>query len=62
MTKEQYDGIQVMACKKCLSLKVIGEDEPFCGKCGNTTIIYFPNIYDWEKHYKEKYGKKFLDK
>lgn len=60
MSRNQYDTMSVMACRKCLSLKIIGESS-FCGSCGCTNIVTFPNIKEWERLYRDKYGDKAFE-
>ena len=60
MKKNKYDSISVIACRKCLSLKVVEEETIFCAKCGNTTLIKCPDIFEWERLYKEMHGHKFI--
>lgn len=60
MTKNEYDEIPVFFCNDCLSLAVLRIDRyNYCKHCGSTDIGV-TMIDDWEKRYKQKYGKKFL--
>lgn len=64
LSKEIYEAIPVYYCKQCLSLKIMDipgvPDTEFCDEC-NSTNIEQTDIYTWEKLYKERYGRKFLD-
>ena len=52
---------QFFYCKKCLSLriKLIGDLE-YCDKCGSTNIDE-AHINYWDKLYRQKYGKPYLN-
>lgn len=60
-----YNNIPVHYCKHCISLNILEIDgnyrtEDFCDDCGST-LIGVTHIDIWEKMYKEKYGKTFLN-
>lgn len=59
----KYDALPITYCKNCLSLKVMVLDDEvsYCDDCG-CTDTESTDIYTWEKLYKEKYGKTFLNK
>lgn len=61
LTTEDYNNIPVCYCSRCLSLKIktVGEDMDYCDDCGNTNITE-AHIDEWERVYKERYGKNFL--
>lgn len=56
----EYNNEPVYYCSKCLSLrvKVIGDLE-YCDKCGSTEIDSC-HIKHWERVYKARYGKSFI--
>lgn len=58
-----YNKEPVHFCKVCLSLaiKPYSDNVDYCNECGSTRIGYV-HIFDWEKLYKLRYGKKFIDK
>lgn len=63
MTKEEYNKEPIVFCPHCLSLRIVeieDTDYLYCEECGNTDISQ-TSIEEWEKLYKEKYGKKFLN-
>lgn len=57
----EYNAEPVHFCKRCLSLniRVDENDEEFCEECTSTNIIQ-ANIFEWERLYKDMYGKSFL--
>lgn len=57
-----YDK-DVICCKDCLSLKILGGKgiPEYCDECSSTNVEIIP-IEEWERLYKEKYGRKFLEK
>lgn len=63
LSKEDYNSIPVLYCRRCLSLLIM-EDEiwgDYCKKCGSTDIGEI-QIEDWETLYNESlkepdYGK-----
>ena len=59
--KIYYNEIPVFYCKKCLSLRIelIGDLE-YCDKCGSTNIDE-AHINYWDKLYRQKYGKPYLN-
>ena len=62
MTKKEYNDIPVFFCEDCLSLTILKMDDyNYCKDCGSTNIK-LTMIDDWEKRYKQKYGKKLLQK
>lgn len=62
INKEDYDAIPVTYCKQCLSLKILLVDGTidYCDDCGSTDIAT-TDIHTWEKMYKEKYGKSYIN-
>lgn len=57
----EYDNEPVVYCASCLSLKIrIMDGTDFCDDCGCTEMKE-DNIFNWEKEYESRYGKKFLD-
>lgn len=57
----EYDNIPVIYCKHCLSIKIMDIDNTdFCDDCGCTDTS-ITDIFTWEKMYKEKYGKSYLE-
>lgn len=65
LSKEEYNSIPVLYCKKCLSLKVMNlvgmEDFDYCDECG-VADIGETDIETWRKLYKERYGFDYLEK
>jgi predicted RNA-binding protein with PUA domain len=62
MTKKEYNDIPVFFCEDCLSLTILKMDDyNYCKDCGSTNVK-LTMIDDWEKRYKQKYGKKLLQK
>ena len=63
--KEQYDEEPVYYCSRCLSLNIRQissiEGLDYCDDCGSTKIAT-TSIEEWERMYKEKYGKDHLVK
>ena len=60
--KEDYNQIPIHYCEHCLSIKILTfDDKSFCDICGSMDIEQ-TQIEEWEEKYKEKYGKKFLNK
>lgn len=61
MTEDPEDNM-VYYCKDCLSLsiKTTELDIDFCGDCGSTDIGHCP-FEEWQKKYKSKYGRNFLN-
>ena len=59
-----YNDIQVLYCKHCLSLRVrdiqMMEDSDYCDECGSTNIEEC-SIEEWETLYKNRYGHRFLE-
>lgn len=66
--KEDYNNILVEYCKTCLSLKAMMlsygknliSDVTYCGDCGNSEMDSC-HIEEYNKMYKEKYKKDYLD-
>lgn len=59
--KVDYNEESVLFCEHCLSLGIMSiESQLYCNDCGDTEISEV-NIIEWEKLYKDKYGKKHLD-
>lgn len=64
---EKYNEEPVYYCKTCLSLKIKNFDElgvdfvDYCDECG-CTDVGTTDIYTWEKMYKNKYGKNYIEK
>lgn len=57
-----FNDIPVEYCTKCLSLRIInyqGRVKSYCDECGSTDTNK-GHIDDWEKLYKQKYGKAFM--
>lgn len=56
-----YNEEAVYYCADCLSLKVVGTPLGIdcCDDCGSTDIRQ-TSIEEWEKLYKEKYGKSLI--
>lgn len=68
MENNEYNDDLVWYCKSCLSLRVVNLDEDeivpcYCGEsdCGSTDIGT-TNIENWEKIYKKRYHKRFINK
>ena len=62
MTKKEYNELPVFFCEDCLSLTILKMDDyNYCKDCGSTNVK-LTMIDDWEKRYKQKYGKKLLQK
>lgn len=60
--KQDYNEEPVYYCSCCLSLAIrTVETLDYCDSCGNTNIQQL-SIEEWEKLYKEKYGKSFINK
>lgn len=59
-----HDEDSIKYCSKCLSIKVLYEediDAEYCGDCGCSDISESP--FDvWEQKYEKKYGHKFAVK
>lgn len=55
-----YNIEPVYYCKHCLSLHVISDVCDYCANCGNTDIDS-TDIFNWEKLYQKKYGKKLIE-
>lgn len=56
---EDYNLEPVHYCEKCLSLRIMALDgNDYCDICGSTDIE-ITTINNWEKLYKDKYGKDF---
>lgn len=55
---DDYNNEPVYYCKNCLSLSImeLTDDISFCDRCGNTEIGIC-HIDEWEKLYREKYGR-----
>lgn len=60
---EEYNNIPVVYCTHCLSLniKIIEGIADYCDVCGNTEIET-ASIEQWEELYKNRYGKKLINK
>lgn len=59
--KEEYNNLPVFYCKNCLSLNIkLVENSEFCDSCGSTEIET-TDIEEWEKLYKKRYNKYYLD-
>lgn len=61
--KEEYNNEPVFYCKECLSLNIkelSGSGLQVCLECG-TAVQEETKIDEYERIYKERYGKKFLD-
>lgn len=57
----EYNNEPVAYCSECLSLRIrTVEGTDYCDLCGCTEIKE-ANIFDWEKEYEAKYGKKFIE-
>lgn len=62
LTKEDYNSIPVLYCRRCLSLLIVADEEygDYCKNCGSTDIGS-AQIEEWEKLYNESketnYGK-----
>lgn len=59
-----YDLEPITYCAKCYSLKIKYEeaiDSDCCMECGCSDTIT-SNIYEWEKLYEKRYGKKYTEK
>lgn len=62
MTKQEYNDMPVFFCDDCLSLAILKMDDyNYCKDCGSTNVK-LTMIDDWERRYKQKYGKKLLQK
>lgn len=62
--KEDYNAEEVLYCARCYSLKIVYEeaiDADCCGDCGCSDILSC-SIDEWEELYKNRYGKKFVDR
>lgn len=55
---EEYNNEPVYYCKNCLSLRIMDLNEKisFCDRCGSTEVGIC-HIAEWEKLYKNKYGR-----
>lgn len=59
--KEYYNSIPVCYCKRCLSLRIIDDDDmSFCDECGSIDIGE-ESIFTWIKRYELKYDRIFFD-
>jgi len=60
-----YDFEPVSYCSKCYSLRVGYiegiDNSDYCLNCGSTDIAKAP-IGEWEKLYKDRYGRKFIER
>lgn len=58
----EYDKEPVYYCSRCLSLEIKADigDYCYCDKCGSTGIEQ-TSIFEWERMYKDRYGRKFLE-
>lgn len=62
INKQEYNDEPVEYCNGCLSLRIksISSDIPYCCDCGDTDINK-TSIIDWEKLYKNRYNKSFIE-
>lgn len=59
--KKEYNNEPVFYCKRCLSLKVITDQEmEYCDECGSTEIRE-TSIEHWEHMYFLRYGKHYIE-
>lgn len=59
-----YDSEPMAFCSKCLSPKIKHEDSldiDYCGECGCSDIKE-ATVYEWEKLYEKRYGRKYVVK
>lgn len=59
--KEEYNQEPVFYCKRCLSLKIMtDQDMSYCDDCGNTEIRD-TSIEHWQHMYFLRYGKHYVE-
>lgn len=63
ISKDEYNSIPVIYCKRCLSLRVRTtiDGVDYCDECGSTDTGKL-HIKDWMQKYEDRYGKPYISK
>ena len=65
MDVNEYNELPVYFCQSCLSLRVLNdtglEGLDYCDQCGST-IIDRTDIATWERLYRNRYNKDYINK